>query len=362
MVKILKPLIIGHYPKTQLEIKVPIIQGAMGVRISMADLAAAVAECGGAGTIATAFFEPKELPDEIVKARKLSKGVIGVNIMRAVTQYKELVYAAVKGNADFIAIGAGLALDLPKLVEKSSIELKLTGISPIKLIPIVSSAKAARIIIEKWKRQGRIPDAFIVEGPLAGGHLGFKVEQLESMDYSLEKLVVEVLDRVRLYEKEFNASIPIIAAGGIFDGRDIAKFIRMGAQGVQMATRFVATDECSVHANFKQAYIDAEGTTIIVSPVGMPGRAIKNIFIEKLNLKKSVPFICKFRCLEVCDPKTAPYCIADALTNAYRGNIDNAVIFAGSNVGRVTEIVPVKKLMDELVQGTKATLNELNES
>ncbi len=348
----LKPLIIGD-----LKIEVPIIQGGMGVKVSVASLASAVANCGGAGTIASvglAYGTPENetdylnasreaLRNEIRKARELTSGVIGVNIMVALTNYQELVQVSVEEKADFIISGAGLPLRLPEFTKGS----------PIKLIPIVSSAKAARIIMKTWSRRyRRFPDAIVVEGPLAGGHLGFKFEEIaQNSGDSLESLVTDVLGTVEEYEKEANRSIPVIAAGGIFDGKDIAKFINLGAKGVQMATRFVATVECSVADEFKELYLKAEEEDIVIieSPVGLPGRAIKTAFIEKIIRGEKDPIRCLYKCLITCDPATAPYCIAKALCNASIGDLDNAVVFVGSNVGRVKKIVAVKELIDEIV-------------
>ncbi|MFH1519994.1 MAG: nitronate monooxygenase family protein [Candidatus Omnitrophota bacterium] len=348
----LKPLLIGD-----LKIAIPIIQGGMGVRVSTASLVSAVANCGGAGTIASvglAYGTPENETDylnasrealrkEISKTKELTSGVIGVNIMVALTNYRELVQVAVEEKSDFIISGAGLPLRLPEFTQGSS----------IKLIPIVSSAKAAKIIIKTWSRRyQRFPDAIIVEGPLAGGHLGFKFEELtESSGSSLESLVTDVLKTVEEYEKESNLAIPVIAAGGIFDGKDIAKFIKLGAKGVQMATRFVATEECSVADEFKELYLKAEVEDIVIieSPVGLPGRAIKTAFIERVMRGEKDPIRCVYKCLITCDPATAPYCIAKALCNASVGDLDNAVVFTGSNAPKVKVIVPVKQLIDELV-------------
>ncbi|MFC1709754.1 NAD(P)H-dependent flavin oxidoreductase [Candidatus Omnitrophota bacterium] len=348
----LKPLIIGD-----LVIKIPIIQGGMGVKVSAAPLASAVADYGGAGTIAsvglaygyaalaTKYLETSKeaLRVEIRKAKALTSGVVGVNIMVALTNYDDLVRVSAEEKADFIVSGAGLPLRLPEFANGGS----------TKLIPIVSSAKAASIIIRAWnKRYKRFPDAFVVEGPLAGGHLGFKSEYLKSLpENSLENLVVDVVKVVKECEEKFKVAIPVIAAGGIFDGGDVARFLKLGAQGVQMATRFVATKECAVAEEFKQSFLRAkeEDVVIIDSPVGLPGRAIKTVFIEKMMRGEKDPIRCLYKCLITCDPATAPYCIAKALCNAAIGDLDNAVVFCGSNVPRVDRIVSVKELMDGIV-------------
>ena len=354
-----KPLLIGD-----LEIEIPLIQGGMGVRVSMAPLASAVANCGAAGTIASVGLaygvdettntfvnaSNEALRQEIRKAKQLTKGVVGVNIMVALSNYEELVRVAVEEKADFIVSGAGLPISLPEFASGSS----------VKLIPIVSSARAADLILKTWKRRyDRVPDAMVVEGPLAGGHLGFRLEDLKTRSaHTLENLVTDVLQAVEGYEPRPGIKIPVIAAGGIFDGKDIAKFLMLGAQGVQMATRFVATFECSVPDAFKKLYLAAkpEDVVIIDSPVGMPGRAIKTSFVRKVAAGEKIAFTCSYKCLRSCDPQAVPYCIARALCNAADGDLDNAVVFAGSNVARVKEIVSVKDLIDELVRETNAAL------
>jgi nitronate monooxygenase len=358
----LSPLMIGD-----LKIKVPIIQGGMGVRVSTAPLVAAVADCGAAGTIASvglAYGTPENESDylnaskdalrwEIRKARELSSGVIGVNIMVALTNYRDLVNVSLEENVDFIVSGAGLPMKLPEFAKGSS----------VKLIPIVSSAKAAKIILKAWSRRyQRSPDAIVVEGPLAGGHLGFKFEDLiDQPTETLESLVSDVIKAVKEYENSSGLPIPVIAAGGIFDGKDIAKFIALGAQGVQMATRFVTTDECSVAEAFKQLYLkaEAEDIAIIESPVGLPGRAIKTNLIDRVMRGEKEPIRCLYKCLITCDPATAPYCIAKALCNASIGDLDNAVVFTGSNAPKVKAIVPVKQLIDQLVEEANHALSRL---
>lgn len=345
----LPSLRIGH-----LTINPPIIQGGMGVRVSGARLASAVANEGCAGVIASVglgdFVElageratqvnRNALRDEIRKARKLTDGVLGVNVMVALTDYDELVRIAVEEKVDFIVSGAGLPLDLPGLVKDDR----------IALIPIVSSARALRIICSKWQRgHGRMPDAVVVEGPRAGGHLGFKPEELEEEGQpTLEQLVRETIDLANTYDPP----IPVIAAGGIFDGDDIARFLNMGAAGVQMASRFVCTDECDVHERFKEAYINAnEGDMrIISSPVGMPARAVNSGFLARIESGETMPFRCRYQCLRTCDPTTAPYCIARVLSDAANGKMESAFAFGGSNAPRCTEIVSVKALIKELVE------------
>lgn len=355
----LTPITIGD-----LTIPIPIIQGGMGVQISTAPLAAAVANCGGAGTIASVGlgYGTKEneidfprasregLRREIQQAKQMTKGVVGVNIMVALSNYEDLVRTTVEEGVDFIASGAGLPLRLPEYTNGAS----------IKLIPIVSSSRAAKLIMKTWKkRYGILPDAFIVEGPLAGGHLGFKRQDLDAVeDVNLEKLVTEVIEIVESFPRDSEQEIPVIAAGGIFNGNDIARFIRLGAHGVQMGTRFVATYECPIAEEFKNLYVEAEDNdvTIIDSPVGMPGRAIRTKLIDVIDEKGKVPFKCSYVCLKTCDPKKVPYCIARALFNAVSGLLDQAIVFAGQNVSKVKDIVSVKALMEELVKETLEAL------
>ncbi|QSH40892.1 nitronate monooxygenase family protein [Lentisphaerota bacterium ZTH] len=347
--KLLPPLIIGD-----LKINVPIIQGGMGVKISTAALAGAVANCGGAGTIASVGlaqgritdsnnyieYSNKALQKEIRKARKLTKGVFGVNIMVALSNYEELVRTAVKEKVDYIISGAGLPLNLPKYTQGSS----------VKLITIVSSARSASIILKTWKRRyNRLPDAIIVEGPMAGGHLGFKADQLNSNTTdNLMTLVTDVIKTV----KDFKADIPVIAAGGVYDGKDLIKFLELGAKGVQMGTRFVATEECPVSKRFKDLYVAAQEDDVIItqSPVGMPGRVLKTEFINRLKRSEKIPFKCNFHCLHSCDVKSAPYCIAQAMCSALKGDFDNSIVFAGSNVTRINKIVSVAELIKSIIE------------
>lgn len=326
----------------------------MGVRVSGANLAAAVANTGCMGVIASAgigqfedfagsrFTKLNEdaLRFEIRKARSMSDGLIGVNIMVALTDFENLVQAAVEENVDAIISGAGLPLNLPKFLNGKD----------IKLMPVVSSARTLSIICKKWKNNfNKLPDAVIVEGARAGGHLGFSHQSiLENTAPVLSEIVLDVLEIANSYQPR----IPVIAAGGIFDGADIARFLKLGASGVQMATRFVCTDECDAHPNFKAAYLNSTATdlAIIASPVGLPGRVINNSFVEQIKQGKTVPFACKYKCLKTCDPGKAPYCIAKALANAAHGKLDESFVFAGANAHRCTEIVPVQTLVGQLTE------------
>jgi nitronate monooxygenase len=336
--------------------KVPIVQGGMGVGISLSGLAAASANSGCVGVIAAAglgLLEPdgfadfaaasiRRLRTEIRRARELTKGVLGVNIMVALTDFAALVRTSIEEKIDIIFSGAGLPLNLPELA----------GASATKLVPIVSSARAAVLIAKRWlDKYDRAPDGFVVEGPRAGGHLGYKPEQIDDPDYALEKIVPEVVAAIRPFEERAGKRIPVIAGGGIYTGADIRKFLDLGASGVQMATRFVATDECDADNAFKESYIAAkEGDLeIIASPVGMPGRAINNAFLDDVHRGAKKPYTCPYHCIRTCDVEHSPYCISLALLNAQKGRLDKGFAFAGANAFRVDKIVPVAELVDSLV-------------
>lgn len=337
--------------------RLPIVQGGMGVGISMSGLASAVAEQGGVGVISAAMpgiQEPdvarnsqeaniRVLRQEIRKARQRTGGVIGVNVMVALTNFEDMVRTSAEEGADVIFAGAGLPLGLPGLLPEGS---------RTRLAPIVSSARAVRIICQKWRsRFDVLPDAVVVEGPMAGGHLGFTKDQIEDPAFALERLVPEVIESLREFQKDGGAPIPVIAAGGIFSGKDIHEFLSLGAAGVQMGTRFVATHECDADIGFKEVYLNArkEDIMIIESPVGLPGRVVKNDFIEAVNQGRKKPFACPFHCIKTCNPSKSPYCIAKALSNARKGRFENGFAFAGQNAHRVRKIVSVKELIDTLV-------------
>jgi NAD(P)H-dependent flavin oxidoreductase YrpB (nitropropane dioxygenase family) len=344
-----------------LSITFPVIQGGMGVGVSLSGLAAAVANEGGVGVISSAglgllyrdfsenFLEASiiGLKKEIRRAREKTLGVIGVNVMVAMTNFADMIKTSISEKVDIIMAGAGLPLNLPSFLKKDSIT---------KLIPIVSSARATKIICEKWKTNyDYLPDAVIVEGPKAGGHLGFNEEQIRDNDYALEKLVPEIVNELKPFEEKYNQSIPLIAAGGIYTGEDIHNILKLGASGVQMGTRFVTTDECDASPAFKQAYIDAgeKDIVIIKSPVGMPGRAILSNFLTKVKAGKKQPKKCPFKCIKTCDITKSPYCIAIALINALKGNFENGFAFAGSNAFRATKISSVKEIFQSLLKEYK---------
>ncbi len=344
-----------------LEPRVPIIQGGMGVGISLSGLASAVADEGGIGVISATgigMLEPdfnadtqsaneRALRREIRAAREKTRGIIGVNILVALTDYLDLFEVAVEEGIDVLFLGAGLPLQVPEArVKKGLLDL------PTKIVPIVSSARAARLIFQYWaKHYGRVPDGVVVEGPLAGGHLGFSREQVDDPSCALDWLVPEVIAALGTFRDSLGRTIPVIAAGGIYDGADIYRFLQLGARGVQMATRFVATYECDASDSFKQSYLDCTpgDLTIIDSPVGLPGRAIMNGFLEKVAGGFRKPVNCPWQCLKTCDIKKSPYCICAALTNAKKGFLEKGFAFAGANAFRIQAMTSVKQLFRSLV-------------
>lgn len=349
----------------ELTAPIPIIQGGMGIGVSRAALAAAVANEGGIGVLSGAqmgFLEPdfkqhplqanlRALVAEIRKARSLSpKGILGINFLVAMNHYGEMVKAAVEEGIDLIISGAGLPTDLPGLVQGFK----------TKIAPIVSSGKAAQVICKLWDRHyGKTPDMVVVEGPEAGGHLGFAPEVLRSGSKpNLLDIVRDVIEVVGAYTQKAQKQIPVIAAGGVYNGADIAACIKAGAAGVQIATRFVATEECDADIRFKQAYVDAreEDIVIIDSPVGMPGRAINNRFVHRQQEHREKITGC-YLCLKGCNPQAAPYCISDALINAVKGDVEHGVVFVGSNAWRIDQITTVKQLMLELAGDARCELS-----
>lgn len=338
--------------------KYPIIQGGMGVGVSRHKLAGNVSKEGGIGIISTADIgyleddfkqEPmkanlRAIGKEIKKAREIAgeDKIVGVNIMVALKNYSEMVKECVKQKIDLIISGAGIPKELPEYVKGSS----------TKIAPIVSSLRCCKLIVEHWiKKYNYVPDMIVIEGPEAGGHLGFKKEELEeNTKPKLENITTEVVTYIKEVEQKMKKEIPIIAAGGIWDSKDIQRFLKLGASGVQMATRFVATKECDASIEFKEAYVNAkkEDIKIIKSPVGMPGRAIYNKFIKQTESRKCKIDKC-YQCIKTCNIASSPYCITKALIHSVKGDVDNGLIFCGSNVSRIKEIVSVHDLMQELV-------------
>ena len=338
--------------------RVPVIQGGMGVGISLSGLASAVANEGGVGVISCAglglIYRDRAktymdacicgLKEEIRKAKEKTSGIVGVNIMMALTNFSDMVKTAISEKADVIFAGAGLPLDLPKY--------RTEGCTT-KLVPIVSSARAAKIICEKWKTlYNYLPDLIVVEGPKAGGHLGFKSNQISDPDFAIENLIPEVVREVAVFEDKYQQEIPVVAAGGIYEGEDMYKIMELGAKGVQIASRFVTTEECDADIKFKNSYLTASenNVEIIQSPVGMPGRALQGKFLDKVKLGLTRPKSCPYNCLHTCDYKVAPYCIIVTLYNAYKGNMEKGYAFAGSNAYLSNRINTVKEVMDDLVR------------
>jgi len=343
---ILKELKIGD-----LTAKIPIVQGGMGIGVSIANLAAAVANEGGIGTISgvqIGFREPdflnnpveanlRAIGKEIKKAREKSKGIIAMNFMAAMNNYELYVKKAVEEKIDIIVSGAGLPIALPKLTKGTN----------TKIAPIVSSAKAAKIIIRSYLKSDRLPDAIIVEGPLAGGHLGFKMDELlENKCMPLKDIVKEVKSLLRAFEEEYKVKIPLIAAVGIRTGEDILELEEAGADGFQLASLFVPTIECDAHENFKSTYVNAddENIKIIKSPVGMPGRAIETNFLKGAG--KVILTRC-YRCMPGCNPREIPYCISEGLINSVEGR--DGLVFSGANLNDVNKITTVKEVINSLI-------------
>ena len=336
--------------------RIPIVQGGMGVGISLSGLAGSVAAAGGVGIISTAqigFREPdydknplevnlNAIKKYVDKAREIANGgVIGVNIMVATKYYEEYVKAAIKAGVDLIVSGAGLPVKLPEFVENTK----------TKIAPIVSSIRSANVICKLWDRHyGKTPDLVVIEGPKAGGHLGYTLEQLENIsDQDYDREILGIKEIISEYEQKYQKHIPVIFGGGIYDKSDMEHYMRLGLDGVQIATRFVTTYECDASEEYKQSYINArkEDICIVKSPVGMPGRAINNSFMKKsetevFKLKKC------HQCLVGCKQKDIPYCITDALVNAANGDVDNALLFCGAKAYKATKLEHVQDIFDEL--------------
>ena len=336
--------------------RIPIIQGGMGIGVSLSGLAGAVAKEGGIGVISAAqpgykeedFFRNtfkaniRALAKHLKKAREIApKGVIGVNVMCRGENYEDYVTCAINNGADIIFSGAGLPKKLPALVEGTK----------TKIAPILSTAKAARVLLHLWeKHYNRTADAIVIEGPKAGGHLGYSREEVRELAHNGYELQIQkVLEVVRTYEEKFKKKIPVVFGGGVFDKKDIEHYLSLGLSGVQMASRFVATKECDAADAFKQMYVKLtkEDIGLVNSPVHMVGRAIRNAFVKRTELGRIPPSRC-FRCLKTCDPATTPYCITMALIRAVQGDVDNALIFCGANAWKIDKIQSVHDLMLEL--------------
>ncbi|MBD5451097.1 MAG: nitronate monooxygenase [Lachnospiraceae bacterium] len=343
-------MIINELKIGNLIARIPLIQGGMGVGVSLSGLSGAVAAAGGIGVISTAqigYRDPdfdknpiecnlKAIGEEIKKARAIAKGgIIGVNIMVATKRYEEYVKAAVKAGVDLVISGAGLPMTLPAVSGDA------------KIAPIVSSKKSLSVIAKYWKKKyDRKPDLVVIEGPTAGGHLGFSTEEIEA--YTVDKTKdydAEIKEIIALADE---MEVPVAVAGGVYERADMEHYLAMGAKAVQVATRFVTTKECDASDAYKQAYIDAkkEDIVIVKSPVGMPGRAIHNAFLDKVKAGERFMRGCR-QCVSTCDPKTTPYCITEALINAVKGNLDEGLVFCGSNAFRADKIETVADIMEE---------------
>lgn len=348
----IKPLKIG-----ELTAPFPVIQGGMGVGISLSHLAGTVAACGGVGILSAAQigfreegFEKdpigtnlKAIKKEICKARKIANGgIIGINIMVTTQRYEEYVKAAVESGVDLIISGAGLPVDLPELVEGSK----------TKIAPIVSTVKSAKVICKMWDRHyHRVPDLVVIEGPKAGGHLGFSRKQLEIFTPEVyDQEIRQIIELVKEYEKKYQKRIPVVVAGGIFDREDFLHALELGADGVQMGTRFVTTYECDAAEEYQKAYINVskENIVLVDSPVGMVGRAVGNTFALAEGKKEPVKKC--YQCIKTCNPGDTPYCITNALVKAAKGETENALVFCGENAWKCDKIEHVGDILRELCE------------
>jgi nitronate monooxygenase len=346
-----------------LHVETPIIQGGMGVCVSLSGLASAVANEGGIGVISAVGIGMKEpdfktnlreankraLRKEIRTARLKTNGIIGVNIMMAVTDFDDLLELSVEEGVDVVIVGAGLPLKKPKVLNTNT---------KTKFIPKVSSARAAKLIFKHWSdKYNQVPDAVIVEGPLAGGHLGFKKDIVLDNQISLESIVKDTLKEIAIYEQKYGIEIPLIAGGGIYTGSDMFHAMEYGAKGVKMGTRFVTTHECDASDVFKQNYLSCSSDDIrlIDSPVGLPGRVINNSFVEQIQAGALKPVHCLWKCLKTCKYKEVQFCIAEALFNAANGDLLNGFSFAGTKAYLANEILSVKETINLL---KKEYLNE----
>ncbi|MBP1672193.1 MAG: oxidoreductase, 2-nitropropane dioxygenase family [Bacteroidetes bacterium] len=341
--------------------KLPIVQGGMGIGVSLSGLASAVANQGGIGVIsavAIGMTDPDyknnlresniiALRKEIQKAKKLSDGVIGVNIMMAVTDFENLLNVALEEKIDIVFVGAGLPI--------GSIFEKFKN-STTKFVPIVSSARAAKLIFQHWSDKfSRIPDGVVIEGPLAGGHLGYAKNDVIHPANNLQtliKIINDTLPVLHEFEIQYNREIPIIAGGGVYSGGDIYDIFNAGAKGVQMGTRFITTTECDVSEAFKYQFINSneDSITIIDSPVGLPGRVISNDFVKEIQAGNQKPIKCSWKCLSKCDYKKVQFCVAEALLNATKGDFSRGFAFSGMNGYKATEIISVKETMEQIKQ------------
>jgi nitronate monooxygenase len=359
-----KPLKIGKYT-----IEKPIVQGGMGVGISWDKLAGNVSKEGGLGVISavgTGYYEDKKYASKLVAGRPLdalgfysrdgltaiiknARKICGdkplaANILYAINDYGRVVADACEAGIDIIITGAGLPTNMPEFTE---------GYPNVALVPIVSSAKALKIICKRWqKRYNRVPDAVILEGPKSGGHQGFTYEQCSMPENQLENLVRPVVEEAALW-----GDIPVIAAGGVWDKNDIEEMMSLGAQGVQMGTRFIGTFECDAHENLKKVLLDAkkEDIQLMASPVGYPAQGIRTNLVKLVEKREGPAIKCISNCVAPCnrgeEAKEVGFCIADRLSDAFEGNVETGLFFSGTNGYRLDKIISVKELMDKLVNG-----------
>jgi len=360
----LKPLKIGKYT-----IEYPIVQGGMGLGISWDKLAGTVSLEGGLGVISsvgtgyynqshyskknintrpfeTDNFYSKEALSAIVKnARKIcGSKPLAMNILYAINDYERVIKDSCEAGVDIIITGAGLPTNMPEFT---------ADYPDVALVPIVSSAKALKIICKRWtQRYNRLPDAIVVEGPLSGGHQGFTYEQCSQEEYQLKNLIAPILEEIKVW-----GDFPLIAAGGVWDHNDILKMISLGAQGVQMGTRFIGTHECDADQNFKEVILHStkEDIQLFKSPVGYPARGVKTNLIQMVEKREGPPIRCISNCVSPChrgqEAKAVGYCIADRLSDAYLGKVETGLFFTGANGYKLNEIISVKELMVKLVHG-----------
>ncbi len=355
---------IGKY-----EIKHPIIQGGMGVGISWDKLAGTVSKEGGLGVISGVgtgyyksddfqiktrrdkpvdvlnFYSKDALTTIIKNARKIcGDAPLACNILYACSDYGRIVQDACEAGINIIITGAGIPTNMPEFTK---------DYPDVALIPIVSSARALKLICKKWKRYNKVPDAIIVEGPLSGGHQGFKYEDCFKEEFQLENIVPPVIEEA----KNWGEDIPIIAAGGVWDKNDIDKFIEMGCAGVQMATRFIGTHECDADMGLKKVLIDAkeEDIKLVKSPVGLPARAVRTNLQFSIENKTAPKVVCISNCVAPChrgvEAKAVGYCIADRLGAAYQGDLETGLFFTGSNGYKIDKLISVHELMEKLTKG-----------
>ena len=348
-----QPIEIGN-----LIIKKPVVQGGMGVGVSLGGLAGAVAKAGGLGVISAAQigfqredfeknpFEAnmKAIETEYKKARKIApEGVIGFNIMVALQHYKEYVIQAAKAGADIIISGAGLATELPEYVKGFG----------TKIAPIVSGERATQVLLKLWdKKYQTTADMVVVEGPLAGGHLGFTREEACNLtEQEYEGTIRKVIDVVKSYALKYGKKIPVVVAGGIDTAEKVKRMLALGADGVQVASLFVATKECDVAQGFKEKYVSSvkEDIQLVSSPVGMPGRAVRNLFTERVAAGEKQPIKKCYGCLKKCNPAEIPYCITQALITAAKGDAENGLVFCGANTYEIKEITTVEQVISGLL-------------